>query len=169
MKCQKRANPLSGARLAGGGLVVFLGLFALGCGSTGQVSGKVAYQGKPMPGGAVSFMPVSGKGAYTSRIKADGSYAVFKVPVGEVKIIILPPTVNSDPKVRMMAEAVKSGKMKVSPEELEQMPPAFRQAIEDPGAGSRAYPIPKKYTDPEQSDLKYMVTAGNQTYDIDLR
>jgi hypothetical protein len=157
------------ARLAGGTLVAFLGLFALGCGSTGNVSGKVAYQGKPMPGGAVSFMPTSGKGAYTSRIKPDGSYTVIKVPVGEVKIVILPPTVGSDPKVRMMAQAVKSGKMKVSSEELDKMPPAFRQAIEDPSAGSQAYPIPKKYTDPEKTDLKYTVTGGSQTHDIDLK
>jgi hypothetical protein len=173
MNCDDRASPLQKAKKLGRGLLVlFLGLAAAGCGSaTGEVTGKVLFKGKPLSGGAVSFFPASGKGSNTSRIKEDGTYTVINVPVGTVKIVIAPPAAGQlDPKLKMLAEAVKSGKTKLSQEELDKMPQEFRDAIEAGGSSSGpSAKIPKEYTDPEKSVLEYTVTSGKQTHDIELK
>jgi hypothetical protein len=154
-------------------LILFLGLAAAGCGSaTGQVTGKVIFRGKPLSGGAVSFLPASGQGANTSRIKEDGTYTVIKVPVGTVKIVVAPPAAAKlDPKIKMMVDAVKSGKTKMSQEEIDKMPPEFREALDSggPSSSGRSGVIPKQYTDPEKSVLEYTVTSGSQIHDIELK
>jgi hypothetical protein len=174
MRRNRRATPLQRAKRLGLGLLLLsLGLPAVGCGGSGNVSGKVLYQGKPLPGGAVTFMPTSGQGAYTSRINpADGSYNILKCPAGPVRVVIVPPARSSaDPKVRMMVDAVKSGRQpKPTPEDLEKMPKDFRDAFEGAIAGEeKSVPLPAKYTDPKGSELQYTVTAGNQTHDIELK
>jgi len=166
------------ARQLGLGLLVLcIGLAAEGCGrSTGEVTGKVLFRNKPLAAGsAVTFFPASGKGASTGRVTADGSYTVFEVPLGKVRIAIAPHAAGIaklDPKMKMMRDALKSGKMKVAPEELEKMPPQMREAVEAVKGGASSDPsvtIPKEYTDPSKSGLEYTVTAGKQTYDIELK
>jgi hypothetical protein len=152
--------------------VLLVGLTA-GCGaSQGTVSGKVLYRGQPLTGGAVTYFPDSGKGAFTTRIKPDGSYSLPKVPVGKVRIAIAPAAQrHMDPQMQAMARAVKSGKDRPSPEMIEKMPPNMRAALEEspsPGPG-RPPPIPPQYTDPDKSGLEYTVTGGSQTHDIELK
>ena len=139
----------------------------------GNISGKVLYQGKPLRAKAVTFFPSSGSGAFTSRIEQDGSYRVEKVPVGKVKIVIVPLVERSgtkqQPKVEAMAKAMKSGKMKISEESRKKMPPGFKEALEDSSSSGGIGPIPAQYTDPEKSVLEYTVIGGSQTHDIELK
>jgi hypothetical protein len=159
------------SRLGLGFLVLSLGLTA-GCAPQGDVSGKVLYRGQPLTGGAVTFFPVTGKGAFTTRIKPDGSYHLPKVPAGKVQIAIAPAAARRiDPQMQSMIQAIKSGKQKLSPEALEKMPPGMRAALEDPSSPPPATgpAIPPQYTHPEKSGLEYMVTAGAQTHDVELK
>ncbi|QJW96441.1 hypothetical protein FTUN_3998 [Frigoriglobus tundricola] len=52
-----------------------------------EVSGKVLLQGKPVPGGQVSFVAVNGGFAASGNIDENGIYQI-KAPVGEVKITV---------------------------------------------------------------------------------
>ncbi|HEY7423226.1 MAG TPA: hypothetical protein VH682_03195 [Gemmataceae bacterium] len=158
--------------------VVSLGLLTMGCSSKGDVSGKVSYQGKPLPARAVTFFPSSGEGAFSSRIEMDGSYRMEKVPVGKVKIVIVPfeqqragpkAQPKTQAKVQAMAQAVKSGKVHFSEEGRKKMPPGFKEALEDSSSPEGIGSIPAQYTDPEKSVLEYTVTGGEQTHDIELK
>jgi hypothetical protein len=171
-----RTTRLKGSGLRLGFLILFLGLTA-GCGPrSGDISGKVLYRGQPLPGGAVTYFPDSGKGAFTTRIQPDGSYHLLRVPAGKMHIAIAPLAAPAaarrvDPEMQAMAKAIKSGKQKLSPEAREKMPPAMRAAIEEPAAASpgQSMVIPPQYTHPEKSGLEYTVTAGSQTHDIELK
>ncbi len=60
-------------------VVAAVALTAIACGSTGpgmtQVSGKLTYQGKPVPKGLVSFVPASPGGRIaTGQIDENGNY-----------------------------------------------------------------------------------------------
>src|SRR5436305_6259282 len=71
-----------------------LGLWAAawtaGCGTkTAKLSGKVLFQGRPVPGGLVTFYPTDGRGIPASAvIGEDGAYLVNNVPVGTVKVTV---------------------------------------------------------------------------------
>ena len=71
-------------------LCVSLPCLAAGCGaSKGKVTGKVTMSnGEPLPGGTITFVPVSGKGNIASVfINPDGTYEL-DAPAGECKISI---------------------------------------------------------------------------------
>jgi hypothetical protein len=113
-----------------------------GCGSkTGTVSGKVTYQGQPVPGGIINFLPQSepdrGK-VFSSGIDANGIYQVVRVPVGPVKITVQDP-------------GGQSAKRIVDPNE----------------APRKKYPT--RYATPEGSDLTFTVAGGSQEHDIELK
>jgi hypothetical protein len=173
MKYDHPINPRQkGKSLGVGLLVLLLGLPAAGCSSKGDISGKVLYQGRPMSAGAVTFFPSSGKGAFTSRIKEDGSYRVEKVPVGEVKIAVVPPARGiavPNAQAKKIAQAVKSGQTTISEEALAKMPPKYKEALERPSAPGQSVPFPPHYSDPEKSGLAYTVTGGGQSHDIELK
>jgi hypothetical protein len=178
MKYESRAKPSPKARQGWRGLFLLsLGMLAAGCSSKGNISGKVLYQGKPLPAKAVTFFPSSGEGAFSSRIEKDGSYSVEKVPVGRVKIVIVPVAQEStgpkaqskaQPKVQVMAQAMKSGKVIISEEARKKMPPGFKEALEGSSSEGSGQ-IPAQYTDPEKSVLEYTVIGGSQTHDIELK
>jgi hypothetical protein len=74
--------------------VLAAALLALaGCiGGKGEVSGTVTFDGKPLPGGMVTFIPANGK-PESCRIGEDGSYRVANVPTGraQIKVVTQPP------------------------------------------------------------------------------
>jgi hypothetical protein len=134
-----------------------------GCGSKGTVSGKVLYQGKPLPGGTVTFLQE--QGAFHSVIHEDGSYRVTGVSPGLATITVSSP----DPPIpqprtlsmEKMAEKATSRKIEI--------PPEVAKHMGDPEAGKRRYmAIPSKYKDEKKSGLSYTVKSGSQNYDIDL-
>jgi len=82
--------------------VLFLGLFVLGCGSSGPekhpVTGIVTYQGKPLPLGRVSFVPETGRAADPAHLDESGRYQL-ELPAGKysVAVIAMPPRPGGRP------------------------------------------------------------------------
>ena len=137
-------------------LATCAGLSGCGGASTGTVSGKVLYNGTPLKGGNVTFVPeAQGEHSIISAIGEDGSYSVEKVPVGAVKITV--ETKSLKPKTNVPAYAPPPG----SPGGYQ--PP-------DPNAMAKRYvAIPDSYSDPEKSGLTCTVKGGSQPYDITLK
>ena len=75
------------ARLLGG-MAAALALAASGCG-TGNVSGTVRFNGKPLPKGRVTFVSQKTAGVFlTAPLAEDGSYRIAGCPAGPVKITV---------------------------------------------------------------------------------
>jgi hypothetical protein len=89
--------------------------FLSGCGSsTATVSGEVAYDGKPVGDGYITFTPADGKGKDAGGPIADGRYKVTGLPPGpKVVKVIAVKKVNfassSEEMMRRAAQARKSG------------------------------------------------------------
>ncbi len=134
-------------------------LLAAGCGSKGVVSGKVLYQGKPVRGGSVSFI-LEGGGTMFSPIEEDGSYTIPNVPPGTVKITVetesFRPTVMQRDASGGAPEFMKKYIQEKEPQLLEQR-------------AKRYVKIPPQYSDPDKSNLTYVVKSGKQEHDIDLK
>ncbi len=138
-------------RFATAGLLGFLAVIPLGCGKyTGEVSGKVIFKGKPLPGGIVTFIHPDGR-IGQAQIQEDGSYTVSDAPGGDVKVTV------------------------VTMKPLPGLPPMF--APKGLGGAAKAetvYPagkyvkIPEKWGDKEKSGLTLTVKRGNQPFDITL-
>ena len=75
----------SAAGILGGCLLILL---TSGCGgeAVGAISGKVMFEGQPLPEGIVSFVTAQGQ-VVTGRVHG-GAYAVKGVPVGPAKITV---------------------------------------------------------------------------------
>ncbi len=134
----------------------------LGCARGGkrieqaEVSGKVLYQGKPLPGGNVKFVNNSGYIGICVIDPADGSYKL-EAPVGEVKIAVDNRMLNTGGRQRPPVD----------------LSAAKRERPDRPGGGGQVItgtfvPLPSHYSDPERSGLKYTVKQGQQTHDIEL-
>lgn len=143
--------------------MLLIGLFLSGCGRSGmglegEVSGKVTYNGKPLPGGQVKFLTSDGH-MFTGTIDAEGNYKV-RALVGEARIIV---------DNRMLEK--RKGK---SPQGGLRPPPGV-EVKSDLSKMSGGQPltgtyvrIPDKYRSPDDSGLTYTVTMGSQTHDIQL-
>jgi hypothetical protein len=136
-------------------------LLTAGCGGKGAVSGKVLYQGKPVPAGTVSFV-LEGGGVVSSLIGEDGSYTIQNVPSGTVKITV--ETASARP------PSAQEGRGPKAPKAPEFMMKYSKE--KDPKAaerGKRYVPIPEQYSDPARSNLTYVVKSGKQEHDIDMK
>jgi hypothetical protein len=60
-----------------------------GCGSKGNVKGKVYYKDKLLPSGVVTFV-ANDKTLGTGTIQEDGSYEIKNVRTGEATILVAP-------------------------------------------------------------------------------
>jgi hypothetical protein len=117
-------------------------LLAAGCGPRfGNVSGQVTYQGKPLPGGTITFYDAA-NGAASGPIETDGTYSVSKVATGRARVVVVP---------LMQITFLGPGD-------------AGRQK----SGGDQPPPLPAKYADPNKSGLTYDVTAGDQKHDFPL-
>jgi hypothetical protein len=134
-------------------LVFSISTIALvGCGSKGasdSVSGKVTMNGQ-IVAGQVIFI-TSDKKEIASPITAEGVYTINNPPKGEVQIIVKGAVAPGGPVARPIPKGDKT------PGEP---PPS-------PMASSGATP-PAKYAQ-AGNGLKFTVTGGQQTYDIDLK
>jgi hypothetical protein len=126
--------------------LALLALAVSGCGkSAGSVSGKVFYQGKPLPGGNVNFMSEGPNSTVkTSEIKSDGSYSVSGLPVGPAKITVQGLT------ARRLAQLPGQGEKS------------------DQGEQKEVF-VPPQYSNAEKSGLKLDVKGGAQNLDIELK
>jgi hypothetical protein len=147
---------LTRRRLAApGGALALLALICAGCGSgTTTVSGRVTYQGKPIPGGSI-VLYCADKQIVHAILGADGTYTIPDVPRGEAVITIQTP----QPKPYMIKHRLN-------------LPPAVNgpaPAVVEPARGEEVVQLPLRYTLPEESGLTVMVEGKNLTHDIDLR
>lgn len=137
-------------------LVFGLTTIALGCAGSSKVveyskvSGRVLYNGNPLPGGSVAF--VASQETSSGIIDENGNYSV-NAPVGEVKIAVdnqmLLPGVGMQ---KRLAQKMGAGPRPGGPD---------LTTIK-----GKYVPIPPRYYTPESSGLTYIVKRGEQSYDV---
>ena len=135
-----------------------LGLWGLALGCTNnphsaehaEVSGKVLFQGQPLPGGQVTFVTVKGGFAANGTIDENGNYQI-KAPVGDVEISV---TNRS-----LLPRGGEANSSKI---------PKKAEAKEGPPKRGRYVRIPTAYENAATSGLKYTVKPGPQTHHIEL-
>jgi hypothetical protein len=142
-------------RIAGASLVAFVLSALTGCGAAkGTITGEVKYNGKALSAGQVTFYSESdGKQVQAAGIKG-GFYTIADFPAGPVRITVQtfpPPTKD-----------VKLSK------ELAIVPPGA--SLDDLSRPRGEFVrIPPTYAKAASTDLRYTVTAGQQTHDIELK
>lgn len=162
-------------RLLAGSVVFFscMLVLALGCGGPGEgaVSGQVLFDGKPLPGGRLTFRPGDPRqNAVSAEIDERGNFQAV-LPAGEVSICI--DNRELEPPPRLIA-AVPPG---LSPEFQKALasskvsriePPTPAAAAQEQPAG-RYVKIPERYYTIEDSQLKFTVAPGEQRQNIELK
>jgi hypothetical protein len=136
-------------------------LLLAGCSSQGTITGKVTYQGNPLPSGTVTFVPEQGGQAVTCDIR-DGEYKVTKISPGPAKIAVSTP--SNPGEVKSFINKMQPPEMKEKMAPGKSPPAGFDKSAEPP----KPVPIPKKFNDPNNSGLTYTVKSGSQVHDIDL-
>jgi hypothetical protein len=118
-----------------------------GCGeSRGEIDGKVALDGKTVPGGVVKVYPSKDANPetpgqpLTTAILQDGTFVVTNVPTGPAQITV---------EEHLRLSPIGGGKA--------------------PGADERFMPIPARYKDKAKSGLSIDVKSGKQPLDLQLK
>jgi len=127
-------------------LVVALVLAAgTGCGPKfAKVSGDVKFNGMPLYKGAIAFIPAErGKRGPVGVIE-NGKYSLNDVPLGDVLVTVVP------------IEKPEPEPLKGKPKKKD------KKKKEEPKVAT-------KYGDPKQTDLKFTVMPGENTFNIDLQ
>ena len=118
-------------------------LFAVGCGGTGNLAGKVTFKGAPLPGGLVTVTTIADGEVrtYPGRIQSDGSYNVPNVPTGPGKVSVA--TVKAMGNIQ-------------HPEDVKEPYGKWVQ-------------IPKHYGNADKSGFKAEIKTGKNELNIDLK
>ncbi len=119
-----------------------------------EVSGKVLFNGKPLPGGRVMFAAIKDGFAASAPIDENGTYQI-KAPIGEVLISV-------DNRMFQARGGAKPG------QERHPKRPDSQEEKAEPIKGRRYVPIPERYANADTSGLTYTVKPGPQTHDIEL-
>jgi len=131
-------------------LALVLGLAAIvGCeppaDPTGQVSGTVSFQGKPLEDGIISIVNYETGVRIDTEIQPDGTYLATThkggLPPGNYKVVIFPPEI-ADPNPPPNSE-----------------PGMIQKKMDN---------IPKKYRSPQTTPLTLSITEGENTFDVDM-
>jgi hypothetical protein len=131
-----------------------LSLVSGGCGEKkGSISGKVTFDGKPLPAGRITFLSQESKHISKESIIVDGAYSISDFPAGPVII-----TGESFP-------PPKGGEKSTMPKDLG-LPPPGREKPKTPEG--KYVPIPPRYGNMEESGLTYTVLPGEQEHDVPL-
>jgi len=139
----RRIAPSPGLLARTGGVVVLL-VLAAGCGrGIGNLTGTVRFNGKPLPGGTISFYDAA-NAVHSGEIKEDGAYEVKGVVAGEAKIAVEVPLNIGYAQTGMPTVKVGSGRPLKMPT------------------------IPGRYRDPKESGLRCQVAAGDQIHNVDM-
>jgi hypothetical protein len=153
------------------GLLLVL-LVVAGCGSgRGKVSGRVLFQGEPLPGGSVYFRPADPRhNAVGAQLDEEGRYQVV-LPVGEVRVSIDNGHLYPRPNLgrRPAADLPLTAELRKT---LRSAKPAQGQPAYAPAAPSnppgRYVRIPDKYRYLDYSGLQFTVGGGDQEQDFEL-
>jgi hypothetical protein len=138
-------------------------IVAAGCGGGGsgrphvdtvEVSGKVFFNGQPLPGGQVTFTAAEVQFVSSAVIDEKGDYKIDG-PVGHEAKISIDNRILF-PSSSKYAQARKSGAGRPPGEEAPRIKGTYKK-------------IPTKYHSPDTSGLTYTVTSGPQTYNIQLK
>src|SRR5262249_50753905 len=124
-----------------------LTLFSAGCNQgpkLGRVSGRVTYKGKPVPNGAITFLPSPSGPPATAGIQPDGTYTLETPGIGNGAVLGAH---------ALMITALREAPA-VGPEERDPLPPPI---------------IPIKYGNTSTSGLTAEVHEGDNTIDFDLK
>jgi hypothetical protein len=139
--------------------------FIAGCpASRGTLSGQVVYNGKPVPGGLLTFVPSEpGVSPVPARIDENGNYEV-QLPAGEMQISVdnrelkssgKPPALGPPPGAKIPA-AAKGDPAATSPSAFQRPPGTYVQ-------------LPEKYYRSDTSELKVTVKGGSQKHNVELK
>lgn len=139
-------------RLVYFGLLCGFGLGLTGCGGSdlAKVTGKVSYNGQPVAGATVTFMPASGALA-TGTTDADGQFTLSTVE-GEHKVFITKVTGGA------------ANAENLTPDDMKKMQTG------DSAASTPKSEIPVKYNSPDMSELTRTVgsSASENQFEFEL-
>jgi len=146
-------------------LLILVALLSLaGCGkSKGSLKGKVTLNGEVLPYAQVSAYNDKGEMIGQS-IAVNGQYEIGNLPPGPVTLTVqahqpggtpvgMPPMETPDGRPLPKAAMVEA---------LKKLPEEHQKAIE------KIKPVPPKYANAKDSDLKTTVGAGETSYDIEM-
>jgi hypothetical protein len=142
-------------------LVVAVPAAVAGCARSGTVAGKVNVDGRPVSGGMVSFLGADvepgTQNSASGIIHPDGTYEANKVPVGPIKVCIMP---DMRPSRRVPEDPVRplDREKGLAPKSKAAAP----ASTEAPGR------IPPKYTKFDTSGLTLTVHSGTNQFDIEM-
>lgn len=131
---------------------------AFGCNGSAMVpvSGKVTFEGAPVPQGTITFFPQAGGRPATGQIQSDGSYVLSSLEPGDG----VPP---GDYAVAIEARRVHGG----AP-----VPASLEEEIAGVGAGGAParieWLVPIEYSSAQSSGLTATVTPGESQIDFAL-
>lgn len=137
----------------------------VGCGSPkGIVEGEIVFDGKPLPGGNVSFVSIGNRDKLNpegfAELGRDGKFKI-ELPIGEMMV------------------GVDNREFEPMPETLpatppgDNLPPEVRKSLSEGTKATnrvsdRWVPIPDKYYLPETSELRFKVVKGTQSIKLEL-
>ncbi len=125
---------------------------------TAPVTGKVTFQGRPVPEGTITFYPAEGRSA-TARLRPDGSYTLTTFDEGDGAIV------GSH---EVTIEAARfAGRPRATSFE-EEIAKAKSGGQAPAGAGGPQWIVPERYAVRGTSPLKAEVKSGTNTIDFRL-
>jgi hypothetical protein len=143
-----------------------------GCGpGQAKVTGRVLYDGKPVTGGRVTFMPDGAANPVTVNLDEQGNYEAV-LPTGDVKVSVDNRALEPRPALPTGIPPGLPGGAAAKLAEARKANPQHATGTVDPGMHGRIpgkyVAIPKKYYDFTTSGVKFTVSRGDQKQDIEL-
>jgi hypothetical protein len=129
------------------------------------VSGQVLLDGKPLPGGKLTFRSTGPKSLPVTRtIDENGNYEEVDLPAGEVAVMVDNRALKPPPPRGPIT--LPKG---ISPEMAKQFNDAHSGPPPQRNQAGKYVPIPERYYDGENGELKFTVQSGTQKHDIELK
>jgi hypothetical protein len=133
---------------------------AAGCGGgSASVSGEVTYDGKPLPGGNITFVSTEGRGGGSATLDPSGKYTIVRLPAGTYRVSVVTSTLK--PGIGMTKPKNYAPPAGASN-------PAGYKPPENEDMSKRYVPIHADYESEKSSGLEFKVKAGANTINIPL-
>jgi hypothetical protein len=128
----------------------------------GEVSGVATFEGKPIPGGLLTFRPADpSQNSVAYELDRDGKFKV-ELPAGEVGVCIDNREFEPRP---AMQPAIPPG-MSLPPEVIKAMQAGTKESAR---VSDRWVKLPEKYYEMETSGIKFEVKGGKQEETIEFK